>query len=131
MPSAKQKKIKRQKQYAQNKDAAKCYMKEYREKKKDSIQLSKKEYYKSNENKIRHYYVENKDDKRQYYVENKDAKRQYYVENKDSKRQYYVELKGRNMKKTRIPRSNILRNIISKKRTPKNITTKSTTGFRE
>ena len=44
MPSVKQKRIKRQKQYAQNKDAAKCYMKEYREKKKDSIQLSKKEY---------------------------------------------------------------------------------------
>ena len=35
------------------------------------------------------------------------------------------------MKKTRIPRSNILRNIISNKRTKKNITTKSTTGFRE
>ena len=53
MPSAKQKRIKRQIQYAQNKDAAKCYMKEYREKKKDSIKLSNKEYYKSNENKIR------------------------------------------------------------------------------
>ena len=52
MPSAKQKRIKRQKKYAQNKDAAKCYMKEYREKKKDSIQLNKQEYYKSNENKI-------------------------------------------------------------------------------
>ena len=49
MPSAKQKRIKRQKQYAQNKDAAKCYMKEYREKKKDSIQLSN---YKSNEIKL-------------------------------------------------------------------------------
>ena len=107
MPSAKQKRIKRQKQYAQNKDAAKCYMKEYREKKKDSIQLSKKEYYKSNENKIRHYYVENKDDKRQYYVENKDAKRQYYVENKDAKRQKYEENKDTKKK--------YLRNIISKK----------------
>ena len=41
MPSAKQKRIKRQIQYVQNKDAAKCYMKEYREKKKDSIQLTK------------------------------------------------------------------------------------------
>ena len=40
-------------------------------------------------------------------------------------------IKGRITKKTRIPRSNILRNIISKKRTKKNITTKSTTGFRE
>ena len=68
MPSAKQKRIKRQKQYAQNKDAAKCYMKEYRE---NSIQLSKKEYYKSNENKIRNSmkvnYEENQNDKRQYY----------------------------------------------------------------
>ena len=40
--------IKRQKQYAQNKEAANLYMKEYREKrKKDIIQLSIKEYYKS------------------------------------------------------------------------------------
>ena len=38
------KRIKRQKKYAQNKDAAKCYMKEYREKKKDSIQLNKQEF---------------------------------------------------------------------------------------
>ena len=47
MPSAKQKRIKRQKQYAQNKEAANLYMMEYREKKKDIIQLSNKEYYKS------------------------------------------------------------------------------------
>ena len=40
------------------------------------------------------------------------------------------KIKGRIMKKTRIPRRNILRNIISKKRTKKNITIKSTTGFR-
>ena len=62
------KRIKRQVQYAQNKDAAKCYMEEYREKKKDSIQLSNKEYYKSNENKIRNSmkvnYEENQNDKR-------------------------------------------------------------------
>ena len=42
-------------------------------KKKDSIQLSKQEYYKSNENKIRNSmkvnYEENKNDKRQYYEE--------------------------------------------------------------
>ena len=31
MPSAKQKRIKRQKRYAQNKDAAKLYMMQYRE----------------------------------------------------------------------------------------------------
>ena len=41
-------------------------------KKKDSIQLSKQEYYKSNENKIRNSmkvnYEENKNDKRQYRV---------------------------------------------------------------
>ena len=47
MPSVKQNRIKRQKQYAQNKEAANLYMKEYREKKKDIIQLSNKEYYKS------------------------------------------------------------------------------------
>ena len=97
MPSAKQKRIKRQKQYSQNKDAAKCYMKEYREKKKDSIQLSKNEYYKSNENKIRNSmkvnYEENKNDKRQYYEQNKDAKRQYYERNKNDKRQNYEENK--------------------------------------
>ena len=52
MPSAKQKGIKRQKRYAQNKGAAKLYMMEYREKKKDLIQLSNNEYYKSNEYKI-------------------------------------------------------------------------------
>ena len=52
MPSAKQKRIKRQKRYAQNKDAAKLYMMEYREKK-DLIQLGNKEYYKSNEYKIK------------------------------------------------------------------------------
>ena len=94
MPSAKQKRIKRQKQYAQNKAAAKLiYMKEYREKKKDLIQLSNNEYYKSNEYKIKNSkkvnYEENKDAKRQYYVENKDARRLYYVENKDDKRLYY------------------------------------------
>ena len=49
MPSAKQKRIKRQKRYAQNKDAAKLY----NEKKKDLIQLSKNEYYNSNEYKIK------------------------------------------------------------------------------
>ena len=53
MPSAKQKRIKRQKRYAQNKDAAKLYMMEYREKKKDLIQLSNNEYHKSNEYKIK------------------------------------------------------------------------------
>ena len=41
------------------------------------------------------------------------------------------KIKGRIMKKTGIPRRNILRNIISKKITKNNITTKSTTGFRE
>ena len=93
MPSA-QKRIKRQKQYAQNKDAAKCYMKEYREIKKDSIQLSNQEYYKSNKrNSMKVNYEVNKNDKRQYYEENKDAKRQYYVENKDDKRLYYEEKK--------------------------------------
>ena len=109
MPSAKQNRIKRQKQYAQNKEAANLYMMEYREKKKDIIQLSNKEYYKSkmkismkegnkNEKKknyanmkdakklyFQEYYKENKDDKRQCYEENIDAKRQYYVENKDAK----------------------------------------------
>ena len=45
MPSAKQKRIKRQKRYAQNKDAAKLYMMGYHEKKKDLIQLSNNEYY--------------------------------------------------------------------------------------
>ena len=90
MPSAKQKIIKRQKQYAQNKDVAKRYMKDI-VKKKDSIQLSKKEYYYENKikNSMKVNYEENKDDKRQYYVENKDAKRLYYDENKDTKRQYY------------------------------------------
>ena len=67
MPSVKQKRMKRQKKYAQNKDAVLCYIKEYCEKKKDSIQLSKQEYYKSNENKIRNSmkvnYEENKNDK--------------------------------------------------------------------
>ena len=80
------------------------------------------------------YYKENKDDKRQCYEENIDAKRQYYVENKDAKRQLILSRKNMTkgcIMKTRIPRSNILRNIISKKRTKKNITTKSTTGFRE
>ena len=47
MPSVKQNRIKRQKKYAQNKEAANLYMKDYREKKKDIIQLSNKEYYKS------------------------------------------------------------------------------------
>ena len=49
MPSAKQKRIKRQKRYAQKKDAAKLY----NEKKKDLIQLSKNKYYNSNEYKIK------------------------------------------------------------------------------
>ena len=44
MPSAKQNRIKRQKKYAQNKEAANLYMMEYREKKKDIVQLSNKEY---------------------------------------------------------------------------------------
>ena len=49
----KTKRIKRQKRYAQNKDAAKLYMMEYHEKKKDLIQFSNNEYYKSNEYKIK------------------------------------------------------------------------------
>ena len=92
MPSVKHKRIKRQKRYAQNKDAAKLY-----KKKKDLIQLSKNEYYNSNEYKIENSkkvkYEGNKDAKRQYYVENKDARRQYYVENKDDKKLYYEENK--------------------------------------
>ena len=91
MASTKQKRIKRRKRYAQNKDAAKLY----NEKKKDLIQLSKNEYYNSNEYKLKNSkkvnYVGNKDSKRQYYVENKDARRQYYVENKDDKSLYYEE----------------------------------------
>ena len=50
-------------------------MKEYREKKKDSIQLSKQEYSKSNENIIRNSmlvnYEENKNDKRQFMKKTK------------------------------------------------------------
>ena len=101
----------RQKMYAQNKDAATLHMKEYREKKKDLIQLSKKECYTSNEHKIKNsmkdQYEDNKSEKKsyddnkdarklysqEYYVENKDAKRQYYEENKNAKRQYYEENK--------------------------------------
>ena len=63
MPSAKQKRIKRQKQYAQNKEAANLYMMEYREKKKDIIQLSNKEYYKS-KMKISVNYEGNKNEKK-------------------------------------------------------------------
>ena len=106
-------------------------------KKKDLIQLSTNEYYNSNEYKLknskkvnyvgnkdakRQYHLENKDARRQYYVENKDDKRLYYEENKDASRQYYEEkkmIKGRIMMKIRIPRSNILRNIISKKKNQK------------
>ena len=88
MPSAKHMRIKRQKKYAQNKDAAKLY----NEKKKDLIQLRKNEYYNSNDYKIKNSkkvnYEGNKDAKRQYYVENKDDKRLYYEENKDATRQY-------------------------------------------
>ena len=125
MLSAKQKRIKRKKRYAQNRDAAKLFMKEYREKKKDLIQLSNNEYYKSNEYKI-------KSSKKVNYEGNKDAKRQYYVENKDDKRLYYEKKYDKKiMKKTRISRRNIFRNIISKKRTKNNITTKSTIGFSE
>ena len=61
------------------------------------------------------YYKENKDEKRQYYEENKDAKRQYYVDIKDAKRQYYVDNKTLHYEENKIPRKNILRNIISKK----------------
>ena len=104
MPSAKQKRIKRQKKYAQNKEAANLYTKEYREKKKNEKEkdyVDKKDprkiyfqkYYKENKDEKRQYYEENKDDKRHYYVENKDAKRQYYVEKKDAKRQNYEENK--------------------------------------
>ena len=91
-------------------------------KKKDLIQLSNSEYYRSNEynsKKVnyedakRNYYVENKDARRLYYEENKDGTRQYYEGKKDDKRQNYEE--NKDTKK--------LRNIISKKRTKNNITT--------
>ena len=93
MPSAKQNRIKRQKQYAQNKEAANLYMMEYREKKKDIIQLSNKEYYKS-KMKISVNYEGNKNEKKNY-VDNKDAKKLYFQE-------YYKKtktIKGNTMKR--------------------------------
>ena len=108
MPSAKQKRIKRQKKYAQNKEAVNLYMKEYREKKKNEKEKNyvdkkgprkiyfqkyykenKRQYYEENKDAKRQYYVENKNDKRLYYEENKDAKRQKYEENKDTKKKYF------------------------------------------
>ena len=88
--------IKRQKKYAQNKEAASLYMMEYREKKEDIVQLSNKEYYKSKMKiTMKVNYEGNKNEKKKNYVHKKDAKKlyfqEYYKENKDDKRQCYKE----------------------------------------